>query len=203
MLSKTTKRQYIILEDDQRVPLKLNKQRTDNALKEITLYSRKLLNVMENLYRTDYDVYRFIASEINSNHIDFEDGHCDSLRDLFLEACRLEEFLHTHQDEIPSEEDMALLEDLGFKLIIASFPWFEKEMEKSDEKDVTEEIILHDGKILHRLRTIYWDITSHGKSSKEIVYKDLPVQKKLKIAIKNSVKKYQNIKDKRFQNIEI
>ena len=56
------------------------------------------------------------------------------------------------------------------------------------EKEITEEVVIVDGKkLIRRRRTTLWEITPGRKSSKSITYKKLPMTKKLQRAAENTI----------------
>ena len=67
-------------------------------------------------------------------------------------------------------------------------PFYEKTLEDSGEQEVVEEILVtSSGDYLRRKRTIIWDNTTYGRSSKSIKYKNLSIGKKLYKTIQNTL----------------
>ena len=65
---------------------------------------------------------------------------------------------------------------------------FERTINDSGEKEITEEVVIIDGKkLIRRRRTTLWEITPGRKSSKSITYKKLPMTKKLQRAAENTI----------------
>lgn len=98
----------------------------------------------------------------------------------------LEKQLKTHNDEILPIEDIMLLSDLGYKeLRVSRHQMWELVREDTSEQEVVEEILLREEPV-RRLRTTIWEATDHGRHSKSIRYRKLPIGKKLAKVIANT-----------------
>ena len=96
---------------------------------------------------------------------------------------------------LPKENILVTLESLGYNNMyfhVSRF-WYEKVLEDTDEKEVTEEIQEVNGQMLRRIRTTLWEATPYGKSSTSITYRKLRNTKRLENAFSVS---YQIYKDK-------
>ncbi len=191
MKSKIEGRNYVVLPDGERFPLKLNRKRTDKVLFETKIALERIQVLMKSLYSYDYDLYSFFVKEVyRYSNFNFDEGQDWNL-DMLVEALNdIHERLLVSSDEIKPAEEMELLEDLGYVRVSFSknHVIYEKIMEDTSEKEVTEEIQFVDGKMFRRIRTVYWDCGSGYKSSKKITYKKIGKTKRLMNALMNSLK---------------
>lgn len=185
---------YTILEDGSHTPYKLNKKKTDEAVKTINEALEAIQSTMEYLYEEQSDIYRLICDEVfEPAMISFDEGGNGHLRDSLDNVRELQKNLLTRQDEVMPAENYEDLEDLGFRKSYAlhenDMQFWEKILEDNQEREVVEEVIINPetGVILHRTRTTDWEKTEYGRSSKSIVYKKLRVTKRILNAIKNSM----------------
>lgn len=194
MKSRVKGRNYEILESDNEIyPTILNKKATDKKLAQLSAAMETIQKMLKDSYDAeDYSFYRFITENIfESANIDCDDGRIWRL-DQAVEAIKeIQETLATHNDEINPPEYRQTLSDLGFK----KDPWslfrrdglWEKEIEKEELKEITEEIIITEKETIHRMRTLIWEKTGDcSKKSKSITYRKLPISKKLQKVIDNS-----------------
>ena len=186
---------YIIQEYEDLDLLKLNRKKTDTALSTLEKSYRMLEKVFTDLYNNDVELYWFIH-----DHMYLPDSYymCgDKLTEITSDMHRsikdLQNFLKEHNDEILPPEHYVTLEELGFKDM---FPYnkpnethvFERTINDSGEKEITEEVVIVDGKkLIRRRRTTLWEITPGRKSSKSITYKKLSMTKKLQRAAENTI----------------
>lgn len=189
MKSKVEKRDYCILKDGERFPIKLNKKKTDHIISSLIHRFGSLENVLEDIQREDPDVGNFVLDIVlkslyNMSYYSDAQDFQYQIQNVLKDLVDLQEFLKTHDDEIKPEEEVVLLSDLGYKKDYVGKLWG-KILEDTDEKEVTEEILLYE-KPLRRIRTIIWEKTDYGKSSKSIRYKKMPIGKKLEKAIENT-----------------
>lgn len=104
----------------------------------------------------------------------------------------LMENLKNANDDVKSKEELWDLTDEGFTLSYrdtfkGEYVW-EKILSSIDDQEITEEVYVHDNTILHRKRTIIYDISKPGiKSSISITYDDLPLDDKFMEIIRHSV----------------
>ena len=151
----------------------------------ITLSSRLLNGRGFSLYLIKESFFDSDISEGHSWRLDHAKRTCD---DLIQE-------LAENDDDIREELYYTTLKDLGFEPDFhANFRW-EKVVEDTNEKEVVEEVVFLN-KILHRKRTIIWKEIEHGKSSKEIIYESLKVDKRLRTIVENTRRIY-NIKERK------
>ncbi len=187
MKSKIDKRSYVVLLDEERFPLKLNRKRTDKALLELSADFGKISNIMKTAYNTDYNLYVFLRDILSdSSTFDFDEGRDWRLEEIFKSIEQTHKELLTNHDEIKSEEEVLTMEDLGFRSFSFRPIMYEKLIDDTDEKEVTEEVFEWEGKLRHRFRTTIWEKVSYGKSSKEIKYKEARITKRLATAYANS-----------------
>lgn len=193
MKSKIEGRNYVVLYDDDRFPVKINKKRLDSSLINLNISLKKIQLLMKELYQTDYDAYAFIRNNVfDYQHFDFDEGSSFLLDNAIDTISSLHEWLLTNHDEILPREEVETLEDLGYQWFGGGFAhiMYEKILEDTDEKEVVEEIQEVDGKMLRRIRTTLWEKTHYGKSSLSINYKKIGNTKRLVKAFLNSMAKH-------------
>jgi hypothetical protein len=191
MKSKVKGRNYVILRrDDCRIPEMVNKKRLDNALVSLEKAFSAICEVLDDLYRNDRSAHSIVEDNalywVLRDRYELSDSSCFDLDRVLDDIHELRVFLATHDDEIRPEEEVITLNDLGFREEIpgGGFRW-EKCIEDNDEREIVEEIcILEDGPV-RRIRTIEWEKTDYGKSSKSIRYKKMPIGKRMMKAINN------------------
>ena len=181
---------YIIADDEGRNQTKLNKKKTDAAVKKLGDAFSAISQTMQKLYDEDTELYYFILSRINDS-LDFDEGKSWKLNDILFDLRATDAALKTQRDEIPEPENIMTLEDYGFKadrvdIRRGDTTVYEKRISDDDDTEVVEEIVVFKDGAIRRLRTIEWEKTDYGKSSKKIKYKQLNLNKKLEKAIENS-----------------
>lgn len=181
MKSRIKGRNYEFSLHDRDIPTKINKKKTDESLAKTEKLFRELYEEIEKIYEENIDLYNL-------------------LEDVFLYASRYEEFADeirhlrdqfaTHNDEILAPEYVMTLYDLGYKWIPTSreVSIWEMVLEDTDEKEVVEEIQYGPELEVRRIRTVLWEKTDYGKSSKKISYRKKPIGKKLHQIIENTKK---------------
>lgn len=190
MKCKKTLRRYII-EDYPGKIKKLNRKKVDTTLNRLNQLVSGLHRLIHDTYENDPDLYWFIHDHIympDSYYLTDNDDQY-MLLDTSLSISDLIKFLKEHDDDI--QPLPVRLEDLGFKDF-----WFyhkphelhvfEKTLEDSGEKEITEEVVINGDDIYRRKRTTVWEITPGCKSSKSIRYRKLPLTKKIKAAALNT-----------------
>ena len=191
MESRKEKWNYIIHTDNDTV-IRVNALRTKHILEKITKYVDAIRNDMKELYDTDETLYKFIVTELFPNYynygsISFDEGRSCTLDELSCSIAKLSDFLKTHNDDFEIPKPVITLETLGFyKTQNFKFPFYEKKLEETEEKEVVEEIVYYENKLYHRIRTTLWSYRNGWKSSVSIKYKKLPIGKKLMKIIKNT-----------------
>ena len=189
MLSKIEGKNYVIADDDGWNRIKINRNKTREDVSRIIKSIEQIGQKMRELYEKKPDLYYLLNQEVFEGYsLDFEEGRCWRINSVKRELEELLNELETNDDEILPKEQIATLRDLGYKKFFGHMQAWEKVIEDSDEREVVEEILLFDGKQepLRRIRTIMWEKTDYGKSSKSIKYKKLQIGKKLMQAIKNT-----------------
>ena len=178
---------YEILKDYERFPVEVDKTFADNALAHLEKDLKDLNEVLKAIYEQEPDLYWILSERLDYfKPFSAEPDSYESFSSMADEVKKVAEELRVGNDTIPTYEETVLLTDLGFKNP-TSFDewWFEKILEDTDEKEVAEEVFLRD-EIRHRKRTIHWEKTDYGRSSKEIIYEDLETDEELSNAIKNT-----------------
>lgn len=192
MKSKMEGHSYVILQDGERFPVKLNRKRTDKSLLELKTSLEKVRVLMKELYASDYDLYSFLRdSVLRGSRFDFDEGDSSFLDSLLYDITSVHEYILTHTDEIKSREELESLEDLGYRRRLGfsdpGAPLYEKILEDTDEKEIVEEIIEVKGKVFRHVVTTYWKKTDFGRASCKIFNKRIGVPKRLVKAYRNSV----------------
>lgn len=114
------------------------------------------------------------------------------LRYISEDLDTLMENLKNSNDDVKSKEELWDLTDEGFTLSYHDtsrneYMW-EKVLSSIDDQEITEEVYIIDDNILHRKRTIIYDISKPGvKSSISINYDDLPIDDKFMETIRHSI----------------
>ena len=110
------------------------------------------------------------------------------LRSALADSLELIAEHDTDDADIEEEQVTPTLWSLGFhdEDAFNSGEIFAKTIEDTDEKEVVLEVI--PAKQLYRRRTIIWDKTSYGRSSRSIDYESLPMPDEVREAIKNMKK---------------
>ena len=191
MKKKVEGRNYVILDDVSRFPYKVNKSATDKTIEKL---ERSLKEVIGNLKEVEAGKIENLSLLIGSNM---------TFVDIIEEIWKLEEMLESVQNikaelagedaDIPSKEELAMLNDYGFRDQDHGFSkdsgFWEKIIYDGDDKEVVEEVqwTSPDSKPLYRERTTIWKKTDkYSRSSDTITYKKLRMTKKLAKAIENT-----------------
>ena len=188
MLTKRDGENYIIAQDkNDKYPIEINQKVMDESLKTLQDALITIADVMQDLYSDGYyNLYHLFNDHIFAEEFDSGDnwGLNDSIS--FLKELK---YKLTTDDEITPYEELETLEDRGYKLYHPyDKNWYEKILVDSDEKEVADEISWDKGRhILHRrLRTIVWEKTDYGRTSKSIDYEELPIDDSLMKCIRNT-----------------
>ena len=183
MKSKVEGRNYIVQFDGDDFSSKLNKRKTDKILKTLADSLKKISDCLQTEVKEDMDIYDFIRVLFYDDN--FDEG---TVKALLSDVNYAQEVLATHNDTIEDRMSVIGLENLGYKpLHWMSRPFFEKVLEDTNEKEVTEEIQCYNGTMLRRLRITLWETKPGVRSSKSIRYRKLKIGKKLLRCIQNSV----------------
>jgi|GEM_PF-3333669 len=188
MKSRTEGRNYIIQYDEE-FPTKINKNKADRSLGRITNALNSLNCELQALYDDNYELYYLITSAFSSNSLDCSDGNCHRLKSLQRDISELQNFLSSHNDEIVPASELTTLSDMGYEKQFGSYDYWEKPVSDDGIVEIIEEIHIRDIP-LRRLRKTEWEDDPHGRHSKSITYKKLPVGKRLMKVIENTKEKY-------------
>ena len=192
MKSRIIGRNYEILEsDDDIYSVKINKKKLDKALLNISSAFETVLGIMHQTYQTDedYELYHFLNEILHKADIDCEDGDIWKLRMALDYLKDIQDTLNTHNDEIKLPEFRETLEMKGYTKSFWGYDrekLWEKKLEDTEEKEVTEQIFADPDNPVRRICTIFWEKTEGGRQSKSITYRKMPIGKKLLQIIKNS-----------------
>jgi hypothetical protein len=106
----------------------------------------------------------------------------------------LKENLKTANDDVKTKEELWDLTDEGFNFKLTYHSTFdneyiwEKPLCKTEDTDIIEEVYIRGDIILHRKRTIIYDISVPGiKFSTSIKYEDLPIDDNFMEIIRHSI----------------
>lgn len=187
MKSNVTGRNYVILQAGDNIPLKLNKKRTDLALKRLIGAYETINREIKELEKNDSGILSFLYDMTlkNSYWSDDEDAFSWRIEHISEDLKELQAALREQNDEIVPEEEAASLSDLGYRCSYVCGGVWEKQLDAEEPFEIVEEIQTGE-EPLRRIRTIEWEETEYGRTSKSIRYRKLPIGKKLMKAIDNS-----------------
>ena len=191
MRSQIRNNTYRIMRLDDRLPVELNKEQTDESIEKIKTAIHAINEEIKNLYHENYDLLSFLDSEVfEPASLNVDDGKIWNLNYAEYVLDEIQDSLKSNDDNIPEIDDVLTLEDDGFrKMDYGRHDLWEKVLESNNEKEVVEEILLFE-KPIRRIRTIFWEIHPGVKSSKEIKYEELEIDEKLLKHINNTKREY-------------
>ena len=169
MKSRIEGRNYIVLPNEAKFPVKLNQKRVNKTLMELDVSLKKIQFLMKQLYETDYDAYKLIVNQVfGENVFDFDEGKSHQLNMMIDNLDEFYQQLLTGNDEIPAREEIETLEDLGYscRMLDRNNVMYEKTLKKAENEDVIEQIFEWEGKVVRWIRTIYWEESEFGRSGK-------------------------------------
>jgi hypothetical protein len=177
---------YRVLFDGEHLPSEIQQEELDSYLKELTDAVNVLRTFLSDAYESHELKYNILKEILNSACVDYQDGRNWKLDDIIYETEKVQEYLNTTEDTIPSYEESETIEDYGYREEWFDSGIFEKKLIDTDEREVVEELLLKGGKFLHRKRTIIWEKNGCSKGSKEILYEDMPIDGNLLRLLNNS-----------------
>lgn len=188
MRSKKIGDKYRIHCDFSRFPKEVGIKETEEVLKKTEKSINDFYHSLKEIRDEHQEVYDILLSLIAEKCSMFL---CDeeSLLDLKKYLEEIQKELENNDDEVLSEEELINLRDKEFKRIFGyeAVSLWEKVLEDTDEREVVEEISIRDGQIYnHRKRTTEWEKTEYGRTSKEIIYEDLPIDEELRKLARNT-----------------
>lgn len=195
MLSRKEGRNYLILNQDSEIPVKINRNKLDKKLNRLKKALSAVQKELADAYDEDSSLYMILRDEVFDGYSTggLYDGKSGWIDDVLYRISSVQETLESEDDEIPDKEDMITLDSLGYRNIyLQEARFWEKTIESTEEKEVTEEIILADrtknpdAGPVRRIRTTLWEKTEYGRASTSITYKKLRIGKKLIKAIENT-----------------
>ena len=169
MKSRIEGRNYIVLPNEAKFPVKLNQKRVNKTLMELDVSLKKIQFLMKQLYETDYDAYKLIVNQVfGENVFDFDEGKSHQLNMMIDNLDEFYQQLLTGNDEIPAREEIETLEDLGYscRMLDRNNVVYEKILKKEENEDIIEQIFEWEGKVVRWIRTIYWEESEFGRSGK-------------------------------------
>ena len=185
MVSKRESGNYIIGEDPyDKYPITISQKELCEGIDKLEKLTAHCHDFLENLYGTDV-----------SNALSYDRGLHDAIDDLRYAVDGITDELVWYKKMLAVDgtiyplEDLWTLADEGFHAGWGDELW-ERELESTPEKEVVEEIcIIGDTDFLHRKRTILWDTTPYGRTSRSITYEDLPITPELTKYVHNTMEK--------------
>lgn len=190
MLSRQEGRNYLILLDGERFPVKINKNKLDRTLGALEKALQAIQKEIGDAYDTNYELYSILQNVVFGYYglaaDRVVDGKNEWVEDTLYSLKEIKEQLATGNDTIMAAEYVTTLRDIGYqKTYGRQGQSWEKTIVDNDDVEIVEEIYIGD-EILHRKRTTVWQKTDYGKASTEIIYKNLPISKKLAQIIENT-----------------
>ena len=195
MLSRKEGRNYLILNQDSEIPVKINRNKLDKKLNRLKKALSAVQKELADAYDEDSSLYMILRDEVFDGYSTggLYDGKSGWIDDVLYRISNVQETLAGEDDEIHDKEDMITLDSLGYRnMYLQEARFWEKTIENTEEKEVTEEIILADrtknpdAGPVRRIRTVLWEKTEYGRASTSITYKKLRIGKKLIKAIENT-----------------
>lgn len=185
MVSKREGGNYIIGDNSyDKYPLTISQKELCEGIDKLEKLTAHCYNFLRNLYSTN------VLNALAYNHALY-----DAIDDLWYAVDGITAELVWYKKNLAVDDTMYPLEDLwtladeGFHSAWGDELW-ERELESTPEKEVVEEIcIIGDTDFLHRKRTILWDQTPHGRTSRSITYEDLPITPELTKYVHNTMEK--------------
>lgn len=193
MKSKISGRSYVILlHDDDKYPIKVNRKKIDKALTEISAAMEKIQAVLQSVHtEKDMDLYRLLGNEVfYSFSFDCSNGVICELLNALERIKEFQYILASHDDDIRLPEDPGTLRNLGYRYVYPRYgkeKIWEKVIIDTDEQTETEEIIPAPDNPIRRRQTILWEKHDCGRRSISVKYRKLPISKKLRMAIQNMI----------------
>lgn len=183
MVSKREGGNYIIGENPyDKYPITIPQKKLCEEIEKLEKLTTHCHNFLENLYGTDV-----------LNALSYDRGLDNAIDDLKYAVDGITDELVWYKKMLAVDgtiyplEDLWTLADEGFHTEWSGELW-ERELESTPEKEVVEEIcIIDDTNFLHRKRTILWDNTSYGRTSRSITYEDLPITPELTKYVYNTI----------------
>ena len=172
-------------------PVEIEGKHLFKVINDLKAKFEELRNYINYLQEDEEDIIRVLVD--NSYYLD-ELMTDDSYKLKFIadDLDILKENLKTANDDVKTKEELWDLTDEGFKLTYHStfdneYIW-EKPLCKTEDTDIIEEVYIHGDTILHRKRTIIYDISKPGvRSSISIKYEDLPIDENFIETIRHSI----------------
>lgn len=195
MLSRKEGRNYLILNQDSDMPVKVNRNKLDKKLNRLKKALSTVQKELAGAYDEDSSLYMILRDEVFDGYSTGElyDGKSGWIDDVLYRISSVQETLAGEDDGIPDKEDVITLDHLGYRnMHLPENRFWEKVIEDTEKKEITEEIILADktknpdAEPIRRIRTTLWEKTEYGRASTSITYKKLRIGKKLMRAIENT-----------------
>lgn len=157
MLSRQEGRNYLILLDGERFPVKINKNKFDKTLGTIEKALQTIQKEIGNAYETNYEMYSVLRDAVFGYYgraaDRVVDGKNEWVDDTLYSLRQAKEQLATGNDTIMAAQYVTTLRDSGYQKTygIHGQNW-EKTIVDNDDIEIVEEVYIAD-KTLHRKRT--------------------------------------------------
>lgn len=183
----------MVLRDGMFSPEKLNRKRTNLILRDIYFSLCTLQECIKKSYEEEPNLYRLLEDEVFTGYVSLDDGRSYAVDTMEVNVSKMEDVLRIHDDDLSVAPKKVLMEDLGYRrdCIGPSSFRFEKELVDNDEQSVVEEVYSYEGNVERRQRTVFWEKTNYGRSSKLIRYKKFRMTKQIAEAFANSLAEHQ------------
>ena len=188
MQSKIEGRNYIILLESEKKPIKINRATADKTLERLGNALGEANEIIASAAKDNPELHKLIAACLSGERInDIVNGESKAIAETKQKIGWEAISLQTRNDEIPSEEEMMTLEDMGFMRHVGDDNLWEKTISCDKMCEIVEEILL-DGVPSRRLKTVYWDENSPKKKMvKKIEYKNVAIGKRLRKIVENTI----------------
>lgn len=172
-------------------PVEIDSKHLFRIISDLKAKFEELQNYINYLQEDEEDITCVLVdNSYYLNELMIDDGY--KLKFIADDLDILKENLRTANDDVKTKEELWDLTDEGFTLSYHSvlpgeYIW-EKSLRKTEDTDIVEEVYIHGDIILHRKRTIIYDISKPGvKSSISIKYEDLPINENFMEIIRHSI----------------
>ena len=177
---------YRILFDGEHLPKEIVQSELDDCLKKLKDAINTLKQFLSNTY-DEYGVKNTIVSRILEDAcFEYDEGRSWRLNAALFGIEEFQEYLKNTTDFVKSYADSETIVDYGFHEEWYQSGIYEKKLEDSNEREVVEEVFLHNDVFVYRKRTTEWELDGYSKHSKEIRYENLEINDDLKRVLTNS-----------------
>jgi hypothetical protein len=117
MLSRKEGRNYLILNQDSDMPVKVNRNKLDKKLNRLKKALSTVQKELAGAYDEDSNLYMILRDEVFDGYSTGElyDGKSGWIDDVLYRISSVQETLAGEDDEIPDKEDVITLDHLGYR----------------------------------------------------------------------------------------